>query len=75
MTKSELLAKCLVDSKRVQGIDYAQFRVRRTFQENFPREDFSEWDSEIDDPKAEQIALVISQARSIKLKRIIELLW
>ena len=55
MRTSIVIATCLVNSGMIQDLDRAEHAVRMIFEDQFPVEDFGDWNREISDQAAENV--------------------
>jgi hypothetical protein len=75
LTKSNIIAHCLVNSKMLGRLEDADQAVRQTFLDEFPDSNFTEWNQEINDKTAENIIRNVGRASRINVKKFIEELW
>lgn len=75
MKNSAVVAACLVNSNMIVGSDDAERAVHRVFDEEFPGDSFTKWDTEIDDHTAKEIIISVGRASRINVKKFIEDLW
>ena len=75
MRKSTIIAKCLVNSNMITRLDDAENRVLQVFIDEFPKENYSTWNVEVDDKYGESIIKNVGRASRINVKKFIEDLW
>ncbi len=75
MKKSTIIARCLKNSNMVSRLDDAENRVLQVFIDEFPNENYSEWNIEVDDQYGERIISNVGRASRINVKMFIEDLW
>jgi hypothetical protein len=72
MKKSEVIAKCLVNSGMKDQMEEAKQAVHQIFLEEFPKASFSNWDQDIDDKVAENIICAVGRASRINVRKFIQ---
>jgi hypothetical protein len=75
MRRSTVIAQCLVNSEMIKSLDDAERRVRLVFEDEFPNQDFDEWNRNMDDCAAADIIKAVGKASRINVKKFIEDLW
>jgi hypothetical protein len=75
MRKSTVIAECLVNSKMIGSLDEAEHTVREIFRQEFPTQDFDNWNQNIDDAAAKNIIGTVGKASKINVRKFIEDLW
>lgn len=75
MRKDEIIGRCLLNSNMFRTLEDAKFEVKRTFQDDFPGEDFVFWNTNIDDRVAKDIIYDKGRASQIRVKLFIKELW
>ncbi|MGB6872730.1 MAG: hypothetical protein WBE46_01070 [Dehalococcoidia bacterium] len=59
----------------IASLEEAEHAVREIFHQEFPTQDFDNWNQNIDDATAENIISTVGKASRINVKRFIEDLW
>jgi hypothetical protein len=72
MRKSTVIAQCLVNSNMIRSLEEAEHAVRRVFDEEFPGQNFVQWNSNLDDAYGEQIICNVGRASRINVKCFID---
>jgi len=72
MTRSKIIATCLVNSSMISNMADAEVRVRSVFAEEFPKSDYDRWNRNIDEHAATQIIRRVGRASRINVKLFIE---
>lgn len=75
MRKSEIISRCLVNSKFFASLDEAELAVESIFSDEFSNDHFLEWNQNVDDATANNIILSVGNSSSINVKKFIEGLW
>lgn len=73
--KAQLIATCLVQSNMAVSMDVAESIVHDVFLAEFPKAEYGDWNTEVDDDVASAIACVIGRAQSIHVAEFIQMLW
>jgi hypothetical protein len=74
MRKSTIIAQCLVNSNMFRKIEDAEWRVQSVFEDEFPQQEFAQWNTEVNDASANQIIRNVGGASRINVKSFIEYL-
>lgn len=73
MRKSAIIATCLVNMKiGFKTIQEAEHRVQAIFQDEFPNENFNEWNSNVSESYAEHVIKTGRKASIIDVKQFID---
>jgi len=75
LRKSTIIATCLVNVKSGIKLEQAELIVRETFDENFPRDSFDDWNLNIDERTANHIIRSVGNASRIRVEQFIRDLW
>lgn len=75
MRKSTIIATCLVNLKSGINLEQAELNVRKTFDEEFPRDSFEVWNIDIDERIANNVIRSVGNASRINVKNFIRDLW
>jgi len=76
MRKSTIIATCLVNMEiGFRTIREAEITVENVFNDEFPKNEFQIWNSEVSDSFAQNIIKNVGKASQINVKRFIEDLW
>ena len=75
VTKSDVIAACLINSGFVKSKEEALVRIRNIFIEEFPDSSFDKWNSIFPDVAAENIISNVGRASRINVLKFIEDLW
>ena len=72
MRKSKIIAKCLRNSDMVSSIEDGESIVMQVFLDEFPRRDFDEWNTELENEDARQIIKNVGRATQIRVDLFIK---
>jgi len=72
MRRSTIIATCLANSNMINRIQDAEHRVEQVFRDEFPHEDFAEWNREVDDHTAQTIIEGVGRASRINVRMFID---
>ena len=75
MRKSTIIATCLVNSDMMERIEEAESIVQQVFAKEFPKEDFTRWNQEINNNTANNIIRSVGRASRINVKLFIQDIW
>ena len=75
MSKSTLIATCLVNSSMIAGLPEGERALRVVFAETFPDDDFDVWNERVDATTATTIIGAVGRAMRIHVDRFIADLW
>jgi hypothetical protein len=75
MNKSTVIAHCLVRTKLVSNISFAQVMVIDHFNQNFSAFDYHEWNSEVTPSAARLLIKTFDSTKPINLDSLIMHLW
>ncbi|WP_166820024.1 hypothetical protein [Thalassoroseus pseudoceratinae] len=72
MKRSTIIATCLLNSSMVTRLEDGEWRVQQVFEDEFPNEDFRQWDREVSDATADQIVKTVGRAGRINVASFID---
>ncbi len=72
MKRSTIIASCLVNSGMIDELDHAERAVEQIFRDEFPRQDYAVWNSEVDEKKAHQIIKNVGRASRVNVRMFID---
>jgi hypothetical protein len=75
MRKSTLIGRCLLNSGMVTLLTDGEDAVRNTFTEEFPNDDFLQWDSDVEASVADHMIAAVGRAMTINVRKLILDLW
>lgn len=70
--KSTVIAKCLVNSDMIASFQEADNAVQRIFDEEFPDQEFADWNTNVNEDYGAQIVNNVGRAMTIDVRRFIE---
>lgn len=75
MTKSTIIAHCLVNSNMSRTLEEAENRVRSVYADEFPSEQFQQWNTDFSESYAAEQIKMVGCASPINVKWFIQDLW
>ena len=73
MRKSTIIATCLVNMKiGFRTIQEAEVAVQNVFHEEFPKDSFNAWNSDVSDSFAQNVIKNVGKASQINVKKFID---
>lgn len=73
MRKSTIIATCLVNMEiGFRTVQEAEHRVQAVFNDEFPKENYDEWNSNIHDSSAQNLIKNVGKASQINVKQFID---
>jgi len=72
MRKSTVIATCLVNSSIVNRLEDAEHLVKQVFADEFPLENFHQWNREMDENTAKNIIRNVGRVMRINVKQFVE---
>lgn len=72
MRRITIIATCLVNSNMINRIEDAEHRAEQVFRDEFPQEDFTAWNREVDDQTASTIIRNVGRASRINVRMFID---
>lgn len=72
MKRSVIIATCLLNSGIVPRLEDGEQAVRTVFQDEYPGEQFPDWDREVDQSAAAHVITTVGRASRINVAKFIE---